>query len=119
MPPGRPGPQGFVDGMIHSDKGLRAGGVPVILCPTLDERVEVQDQVAGCRRAVGLYRLPDLLQEGFDVLLGGGDVQLGAAVGLAVLADVLAQEVKAVFDMRDDRLLLGEFESSFPQEVLH
>ena len=59
-----------------------------------------------------------LEEKRFHVLLRGSDEELDA-FSVAVFAYRLAEEVKPLFDVRDDRFLRGEFESSFPHELLH
>ena len=74
--------------------------MPVIVGPAPYQGVELPYQLPGRGLPVGLDDLPDLGEERFDVLPGRFDEQLAP-----VLAYVEAQEVEAVFDMRDDCLL--------------
>ncbi len=57
------------------------------------------DQISCRRLFAGLDECPYLPQKRRDILSGWLDDELAV-----VLAYVLAQEVEAVFDMRDDRL---------------
>ena len=57
----------------------------------------------------------DVLQEGFDILLGRLDEQF--PVGIS--AHVLSEEIEAVLHMRDLGFLVGELQTAFLQEVSH
>ena len=59
-----------------------------------------------------------LEEKRLDILLRGCNEELGA-VPLPVFAYGLAEEVKPLFDMRDDCFLRGELQSSLPHELLH
>jgi len=95
-----PAPERHEDGVIHGPKGPLADHVPVIVGPSPYEGVEPQYQLPGRGLPVGLDYLPDFGEERLDVLPGRFNEQL-----VPVLAYVEAQEVEAVFDMRDDCLL--------------
>src|SRR3984957_628510 len=72
----------------------------VIVCPSADDRVEQPDQILLFRGAVRPNRTTYLFQEGVHVLLARCYRELAA-----ILAQVLPQEVEALFDMRDAGLL--------------
>ena len=65
-----------------------------------------QDQSSRRRALVVLDDLPKLFQEGFDILLCWFDQQF-VLLSRFVLAYILAQEIKSVLNMRDDRFSLA------------
>src|SRR5687767_6390482 len=101
MPSFRPAPQCLEDGMVNGTKGCHTDDMPVIVCPTGDDRVEHRYQLSSWRLFVGLYRFPDLIEERFHVLLRRLDEQLAV-----VLAYVLAQKVEPILNVRDAGLFL-------------
>jgi len=68
----------------------------VIVCPTTDDRVEPPDHLLLFRGSMRTNFTAYLLQEGVHVLLGRCNQELAP-----MLTQVLAQEVEALFDMRD------------------
>jgi hypothetical protein len=83
--------------------------MPVIVSPTPYFGIQPVDQL-GCRQPqAGFDCLPDAIQENFHIVLGGLDEQFP----IRVLAHVLPEEIKALFHVRDDRLLGGELQTSW------
>jgi hypothetical protein len=68
----------------------------VIVCPTTDDRVEQPDQILLFRGAIRANFTTHFIQERVHVPLGRCNQELAA-----ILAQVLPQEVEALFDMRD------------------
>ena len=110
----RPLPQGAIKGIIYTGEGCLADDMPVVVHPTPNLRVEQGDQFIGSRLLVSLDDFPDVAQKRLQVLLRRFDQQL-----TVVFADVLAEEVEALCDVRDDCFLLREFQSSLPHERFH
>jgi hypothetical protein len=76
----------------------------VVVGPAPNHAIEEQDQQSGRESIVGLHDLSDLLEEGFDILLGRFDQQFVPFARL-VLAYILAKEIEPFFDVRDDCFL--------------
>jgi hypothetical protein len=102
-----PAPHELEDGGIDGGKRLLADHMPVILRPAPQEAVELQDQVPGLGLLVSFHQRTDLVQERLDALLRRRDEQLAV-----VFTDMLAEEVEALRDVRDDCLLWREFQPS-------
>ena len=83
--------------------------VPMKIGPSPDDRIEHPDHhfLRICR--CFLEEVPDLCQQTLNILPRGLDQEL-----VPVLPDVLTQKVKAFPDMHNARLLLREFQTSFP-----
>lgn len=73
MSPFCPLPEHLEERVIHVAEGLLAHDVPVVVGPAPQEWVEQQYQFSGRHLRIGLHRLPNLCQEGLDVLLGRRD----------------------------------------------
>src|SRR5260370_33507746 len=58
--PFRPSPQGLEDCMADSGEGDFADDVLVIICPSPDDRVQLDNQISCCRLFVGLDTCPYL-----------------------------------------------------------
>jgi len=91
-----------------------ANGVSVVVGPPPDESVELNDEWSGFGLRVAFQHLPYFLQKGFDSAVCRSDEQF-----LAVLAQVLAQEVKTFVDGGDMRLGGRERHSPLGQIFLH
>src|ERR1700687_2633664 len=89
------------DGVIHASECAFAHHVPMIVRPTSNLWVELIDQIDGRHAMRSLDGSSDVLQKGFDILLGRLDEQF--PVGIS--AHVLSEEIKAVLHMRNDGLL--------------
>jgi len=85
----------------------------VIVGPTSDDRVELTYQVALADTATTANQLPHLFQECVRVFLGGLDKQF-----VAVLAEILSEEVKPLLDRRDAGLLGRELQAPVEHELL-
>ena len=109
---------GLIDGLIYVVKGFLAHNMSMVVGPTSDHAIEEKDQHSGRESIVSLHDLSNLLQEGFDILLGRFDQQFTLFAGF-VLAYILAEEVEPFIDMRDDCFLWREMKSSFLHELLH
>ncbi len=101
MPLQSPLPQRFEDGVIDLTEDALADHMTVIHRPTAQHSIEICYQLPCWIRLRLLYDLPNLLKKRMDVLLGRLDQQLT----VTVTANVLTEEVEALLDMRDDRLL--------------
>jgi hypothetical protein len=88
--------------------------MPVIGRPAPNHGVELPNQVSCCGLLVVLHDLPDSLQEGFHCFLCWFNQQFAL-----ILPYMLSEKVKAVFDMRDRRLLLRERKATLPHELFH
>src|SRR5262249_45206267 len=114
--PPRPPPDPPKDRSVHLGKGALARRVPVVQRPAADLRVQPLDKLPGRQRAPFFPDDPLFLgQERPHVLPRRLEEYLAAAV----TPHVLAEEVEAVFAMRDPGLLVGEFETPLSKEVLH
>ena len=87
--------------------------MPVVVRPTPDYWVELNNQVAGRCLFVGFDGRPHLGQEGFGAFPRRLDKELAV-----VLAYILSEEVEALIDVSDGGLLRREIESSLLQECL-
>ena len=114
VPSSCPSPQTREDHEINASECAFAHHVPMIVGPTTNLWVELIDQIGGRHAMRSLDGSSDVLQEGFDILLGRLDEQF--PVGIS--AHVLSEEIKAVLHMRNDGLLRREFETSFLQKML-
>src|SRR5207253_391349 len=88
--------------------------VAIVSAEAPDPWVEHLDEYPCARGLVRADDLPDVSQEREDALLGRRDEELAA-----ILAEVKPEEIEAVVDMRDDRLLPGKLETSLSQERCH
>lgn len=114
VPSSCPSPQTREDHEINASECAFAHHVPMMVRPTTNLWVELIDQIGGRHAMRSLDGSSDVLQEGFDILLGRLDEQF--PVGIS--AHVLSEEIKAVLHMRNDGLLRREFETSFLQKML-
>lgn len=99
----RPAPEFVPNEMVDFAEGLFTDHVPVIIRPTLDDGVELGNQLTGGGPLMGLDNLSNFGQQGFDLFLGRFNQECPL-----VFADVLSQEVKPIFDMSDGCFLWGE-----------
>ena len=100
--------------MIDAFERAFAHHVPVIVGPTADHRVERINQIGGRHSQCGFDRLPDAIQEGFNILAG----RLNEQLPVGISAHILPEEIKAILHVRDDCLRRGKFKASFLQELL-
>jgi hypothetical protein len=107
-------PQTREDHEINASACAFAHHVPMIVRPTTNLWVELIDQIGGRPAMRSLDGSSDVLQEGFDILLG----RLNEQFPVGISAHVLSEEIKAVLHMRHDGLLRREFETSFLQKML-
>ncbi len=84
VPPFRPLPQGLEDGMANSCKGDFADDVLVIVRPSPNDRVQLNDQVACRRLLIGLDERSYFPQEGGDVLSRWFDDELAMVLAYIV-----------------------------------
>ena len=108
----------LIDGLVYVVKGFLAHDMSVVVGPASDHAIEAEDQYSGRESIVSLDRLSNLLEEGFDILLGRFDQQLMPFARL-VLAYILTKEIEAFFDVRNEGFLWREMKSSFLHELLH
>ena len=104
MPAFCPLPESKKDGVVHFGKGLLTAHVPVIVSPAPDEGIELAKQIAGGGLGIDFDESTDFLQKGVYTLPRWLDEDFAV-----VRTDLLSEELKAVRDMRDPRLLLREF----------
>ena len=109
-----PPPDGVIDRVIDFLHRPFAGTVTVILGPTPNERIELDDESS--RRSLLVRPQPpsDFLPEGMGILLGGSHQELPF-----VLANPFPEKVEALLDVRDPRFLRREREPPFPEKSLH
>ncbi len=110
--PSGPPPHLLEDRTIHGVKGLATCPEAMIGGPSSYNRVELYHQVPGRAVLVFLDDSSNLFQECFHILLRRGRQDRSALV----LAYTLSKEVEAVLNMRDNRFLLREGESSLFHE---
>jgi len=115
MPSPGPSPQTPDDGGVHALKDSFTHHMPVIVGPTPYFGIQPIDQLGRRQAQAGFDCLPNTVQEDFHIFLGGFDEQFP----IRVLAHVLSEEIKALFHVRDDRLLERELQTSRLQELLH
>jgi hypothetical protein len=114
VPSSGPLPQTYEDGVVHAMKNAFTHHMPVIVGPAPYFGVEPVNQIGGRHAQGGFDRLPDAVQEGFDILLGGLDEQFP----IGILAHILSEEIEALLHVRDDRLRGRKFQPSFVQKQL-
>src|ERR1700726_3059944 len=85
-----PLPQTYEDGVVHAMKNAFTHHMTVIVGPAPYFGVEPVNQIGGRPAQGGFDRLPDAVQEGFDILLGGLDEQFP----IGILAHILSEENK-------------------------
>jgi hypothetical protein len=102
-----PPPQTVADGAVQALQGGLAHHVPVIGRPSPQDRVARGDQLTGWQLLVCCDAPSDVRQHGVDACAGGFDDPLPA-----VLAEVLSEDIHAVVDRRERRLLRGAREPS-------
>ena len=95
--------------MIDTSERLFRDDVLMIIRPALDHRVEHSDQFVLIQCFVPFDRRAYFLQEGCHIRFRRFDQQLAA-----VLADVLAQKIEALVNVRDLGLLGRERQPPFP-----
>jgi len=108
----------LIDGLVYVVEGFLTHHMSVVVGPAPNHPIEEQDQESGREGIVSLHDLSDLLEEGFDILLGRFDQQFTLFAGF-VLAYILAEEVEPFIDVRDEGFRGFEMESSLPHELLH
>src|SRR5580698_4886351 len=96
VPALRPSPQQVPEDIPNFPKRRTRFDVTVIVSPTSDNRIKLPNQVLLFCGAIRANLTTYLFQEGVQVLLGGRNQELAA-----ILAQVLSEEVEALFDMRD------------------
>ena len=108
----------LIDGLVYVVKGYLTHDMSVVVGPASDHAIEAKDQYSGRKSIVSLDRLSNLLEEGFDILVGRFDQQCVLFARL-VFAYILTKEIEAFLDVRDEGFRGFEMESSFPHELLH
>lgn len=96
MPSRCPSPERLPECHSYFPKRMTRLDMTVIVCPATDDRVEQPNQILLLQGSIRANLTPHLLQEGVHVLLGWSDQEL-----VAISAQILSQEVEALFDMRD------------------
>jgi len=95
-------------------EGFRCDHVAMIVSPSPNNRVEQSYQIFLFGRTVPTDNRPNLFKEGVRVLLRRLDQELAA-----IFADVLAQEVESLFDVRDASFLWRELQAPVVQKLLN
>ena len=104
-----PLPQTVEDCVVYALKDAFTHRVPVIVGPTPYFGIQPVNQL-GCRQPqAGFDCFPHAIQESLYIFLGGFNEQFP----IRVLAHVLSEEIKALFHVRDDRLLGRKFQTSW------
>src|SRR5665213_4466178 len=85
----------------------------MIVRPTQNDGVELTNQTRLCRGRIRLDDRSDFLQEDVRVLLRRFDEQLAV-----VFAEVLSEEIKPFFDVRDAGFLWRELQTTVAQKLL-
>src|SRR5262245_43278012 len=96
-----------MNSMVYLAVRVLTDYVPVILRPSSDHRVELQNQMSGSSLLAILHDFSDFVQERLYVLAGRLDEQLALAA-IAILADILSEKIEPFFDMHDASFLRGE-----------
>ena len=113
MSPFSPAPQGLENLRIHPTKHLLTDDVTMVVCPTPDNGIELDNQVVGCGLLVGFYGCPYFGQEYFDTFPRGFDEECAL-----VFAYILPQEVETLLNVSYPGFLCGQCQAPFPQELL-
>ena len=94
--------------------------MPVVVGPSPYHRVESCDYTIGCCLHVVIQKRSDFIEEGLYILVRrAGQYNSALTCSFSEFADVLTEKIKAVFDVRYDRLFLGEFQSTLAHELFH
>src|SRR5439155_1059658 len=101
MPATRPFPYRLEDGMVNGMKDRFTHHMAMIERPTPNHRIEFCYQLACGQVTTFFDTFSDLPEKGLYTLLRRSDEELGA-FSPAIFAYRLSQEIKPVFDMRDD-----------------
>jgi len=97
MSPVGPWPSRVKNRLVYLDEGLRAGDVPVIMCPSLPNRIELPDPISSRRLGVPYEYSSDFRSHGLHILLRWCDEHLA----ILVAASMLSKEVKAILNLSD------------------
>jgi hypothetical protein len=100
--------------MVYGSKGPGTDFMAMILCPAPKDWVESLYQLARRQMSGTLDDASDLSYDRVPTGLGRLYQHLGS-----VLTNVLPEEVKSLFDVRDDRLIRRELKASFRKESFH
>src|SRR5713101_6773118 len=92
-----PPPDGLIDHRISGTEGFFADGMPVVVRPTANNRVEFRYQFPSRQGFVGLHDLSDFLKECFHILFRWGNEQL-VPFSRLVLAYILTEEIKPLLN---------------------
>lgn len=84
----------------------------LVIDPATDNRVELANQGILLCRFVALDDFAHLFQQRTDRLLRGFDKEFSV-----VFSNILAQEVKSIFDVGDNRLFFGQLQSTFSHKL--
>ena len=91
-----PLPDGVEDPVVHLPEGHLARSMPVIIHPASEDGVELADELPGRSLRVAFDEGTDFPEQRGHALAGGGDEHF-----LVIPANVVAEKVKALCDMRD------------------
>ena len=83
--------------MVYLDEGLLAGDVPVIICPSLNNRIELPYQISSRRLGIPGDYSSDFRSHGLHILFRWCDDNLA----ILVAAYMLSKEVKAILNLSD------------------
>lgn len=101
--------------MVYLDEGLRAGYVPVIMSPSLDNRMKLPSQISSRSLGVPGDYSSDFRSHGLHRFLRWCDENLPIP-GAAYL---LSKEVKAILNLRDPGFFWRKSQSAFWQECFN
>ena len=93
-----------IDLVVYRVEGFFAHHMLVIVGPSPNDGIKLDDQFSSTESFIGLHDVPYLFQEGMNILLRRFDQQF-VSFPCLVLAYILAQEVEAFFDVRDNCFL--------------
>ena len=83
--------------MVYLDEGLLAGDVPVIIRPSLNNRVELPYQISSRSLGIPGDYSSDFCSHGLHILLRWCDDNLA----ILIAAYMLSKEVTAILNLRD------------------
>src|SRR2546428_2964682 len=101
--------------MVYLGEGLLAGYVPVIMSPSLENRMKLPSQIFSRRLGVPCDYSSDCRSHGLPIFLRWCDEHLP----ILVAASRLSKEVKAILNLRHPGFFWRKSQSSFLQECFN
>src|ERR1051326_8190694 len=112
MVPTRPSPEHPPQVKAHAVERSLGDHVSMVVGPAPQQRVEFADQNRRGYSTATANQLPGLLQHAAHTLRRWPDQQF-----VSVLAHSLAQEIKSLGDVRDERLFFRKLQSALPEKL--